>query len=55
EKIVRDNLSVRDLALRELNTKTNGKIKLFDSSELFENLIVGVDETIAYLEKTEKK
>jgi len=49
------SLSVRDLALRELREKTAGKITLFDSSELFEKLVEGADETLEYLEKHNKK
>ncbi|MBU0532997.1 metallophosphoesterase [Candidatus Micrarchaeota archaeon] len=46
-----ENLSVRDLALKELKAKTEGKINLFDSAEIFEKLILGTDETLEYLEK----
>jgi len=50
-----ESISVSDLALRELVKKTNGKITLFDSSELFEKLILGPEETLAYLEGINKK
>jgi DNA repair exonuclease SbcCD nuclease subunit len=49
------SLSVRDMALKELRVRTEGKITLFDSSELFEQLLLGSDETVAYLEKQNKK
>jgi DNA repair exonuclease SbcCD nuclease subunit len=45
------NLSLRDMAVKELKTKTEGKIDRFDSTELFEKLVVGPDETMEYLEK----
>lgn len=49
------SLSVRDVALKELRSKTDGKITLFDPSELFERLLLGSDETLEYLEKQNKK
>jgi len=48
-------LSVRELALKELAKKTEESVTMFDSSELFEKLVLGVDETIAYLEERNKK
>ena len=48
------NLSVRDMALKDLRARTEGKVTLFDSSELFEQLLLGSDETLAYLEKNKK-
>ncbi len=55
-KEMRQNaLSVRELALKELAKKTEGSVTMFDSSELFEKLVLGVDETIAYLEERNKK
>jgi len=50
-----ESLSIKELALRELERKTNGKITLFDSSEIFDKLVEGVDEAIAYLEERNKK
>lgn len=49
------SLTVRELALRELRDKTAGKITLFDSSELFEKLVEGPEETIEYLDKRNKQ
>jgi DNA repair exonuclease SbcCD nuclease subunit len=46
-----EKLSVRELALAELDEKTKDSITAFSSSELFEKLIEGVDETLSYLEK----
>lgn len=45
-----EKLSVRELALKELEEKTKD-ITAFDSTVLFEKLIVGVDETMEYIEK----
>jgi DNA repair exonuclease SbcCD nuclease subunit len=50
-----ENLSVRDLALKELSKKIDGKITLFDGAELFEKLVEGPDEALAYLESVKKK
>jgi DNA repair exonuclease SbcCD nuclease subunit len=50
-----ENLSVRELALKELREKTKGKITLFDSADIFEKLLQGTDETMEYLEKANKK
>jgi DNA repair exonuclease SbcCD nuclease subunit len=49
------SMSAKELALKELNGKTAGKITMFDGSELFEKLVSGADETLAYLEKQYKK
>jgi DNA repair exonuclease SbcCD nuclease subunit len=49
------SLSLRDMALKQLKAKTAGKITLFDSSELFEKLLGGPEETLAYLEGYNKK
>jgi len=49
-----ENLSVRELALKELESKTSGKVT-FDSSELFEKLLEGSDEALEYLEQHYKK
>ncbi len=46
-----DQLSVRDLALRQLAEKVKGRITAFDAAEIFEKLVEGVDETLEYLEK----
>jgi DNA repair exonuclease SbcCD nuclease subunit len=53
--IRRENLSVRDIALKELRAKTEGKVTLFDSSEIFEKLLEGSDEALEYIEKLNKK
>ncbi|MBI5227830.1 DNA repair exonuclease [Candidatus Micrarchaeota archaeon] len=50
-----ENMTVKDLALKELDKKTSGKITMFKSTEIFESLVEGVDETITYLENTNKK
>ncbi len=50
----RENLSVRELALKELSKKTDGKITLFDCTELFEKLVEGPAEALAYLESIKK-
>jgi len=55
KELRKDALSVREIAQRELSKKTNGLVTLFDSSELFEKLVLGVDETVAYLEERNKK
>lgn len=52
--IRQENLSVREIALRELSSKTSGKVT-FDSSELFEKLLEGSDEALEYLEQHYKK
>jgi hypothetical protein len=49
------SLSAKELALKELEKKTAGKITLFESSELFEHLVGGPDETLAYLEGKKRK
>ena len=49
-----ENLSVRELALRELSKKINGRITLFNGTELFEKLVEGPDEALAYLESLKK-
>lgn len=49
-----ENLSVRELALKELSKKTDGKITLFNATELFEKLVEGPDEALAYLESIKK-
>jgi len=46
-----EKLSVRELALAELEEKTKGSITAFDSTELFEKLLEGVEETLSYLER----
>lgn len=46
-----EKLSVRNLALKELDAKTKEKITAFDSTELFEKLLDGVDVTLDYLDK----
>jgi len=48
------NLSLRDMAIKELKEKTTGKITLFESSELFDKLIEGPEETLGYLEEYKK-
>ncbi|MEW6035131.1 MAG: DNA repair exonuclease [Candidatus Micrarchaeota archaeon] len=47
------SLSMRDMAIKELKAKTEGKVS-FDSSELFDKLLLGVDEALEYLEKNKK-
>ncbi len=37
-----------------ITPKTEGKIDRFDSTELFEKLVIGPDETMEYLEKRKK-
>jgi DNA repair exonuclease SbcCD nuclease subunit len=49
-----ENLSVREIALKELREKTSGKVS-FDSAELFEKLLLGSDDALEYLEKDVKK
>ncbi|MFH1520623.1 MAG: DNA repair exonuclease [Candidatus Micrarchaeota archaeon] len=49
------NLSVREIAVSELKKKTENKITLFDSSDLFEKLLEGPEETLVYLETHNKK
>ncbi|MDD5340613.1 MAG: metallophosphoesterase [Candidatus ainarchaeum sp.] len=49
-----ENLSVRDLALKELSKKIEGRITLFNGAELFEKLVEGPDEALAYLENIKK-
>jgi DNA repair exonuclease SbcCD nuclease subunit len=50
-----ESLSMRDMAIRELKEKTEGRITLFDTTELFEKLLQGSEETMEYLEKHNKK
>ena len=47
-----ENLGAKDVAIKELVKKLEGKITL-DSRELFEKLLIGVDETVEYLERKE--
>lgn len=49
------NLGAGELALKELREKTNGKITLFDTAEMYEKLLQGVDEAMAYLDGINKK
>jgi len=49
-----EKLSVRELALKELEEKTKGKVTAFDPVELFEKLVEGPDETMDYLNKVDK-
>ena len=49
------SLSVREMALKELRARTEGKITLFDSAEIFDKLVAGPDEALEYLEKHNKK
>jgi DNA repair exonuclease SbcCD nuclease subunit len=50
-----ESLTLRDMALRELKERTEGKLTLFDSTELFDKLLQGPDEALEYLEKHNKK
>lgn len=50
-----ESISVSELALKELQKKTAGKISLFDSAELFEKLVMGPEEAMTYLESRNKK
>ena len=47
----KEKLSVREVAIRELELQLKGKITRFDPSELFEKLSQGVDEAEEYLNK----
>jgi DNA repair exonuclease SbcCD nuclease subunit len=49
------SLSMRDMALKELNSKTSGKITLFETSDLFEKLLSSPEDALDYLEKHNKK
>ncbi|MFH1785074.1 MAG: metallophosphoesterase [Candidatus Micrarchaeota archaeon] len=49
------NLSIREVAIRELKKKTEEKITMFDGADLFEKLIEGPEKTLEYLEKHNKK
>jgi DNA repair exonuclease SbcCD nuclease subunit len=49
-----ENLSVRELALKELSKKIDGRITLFNGTELFEKLVEGPEEALAYLESVKK-
>ncbi|MCI0503234.1 metallophosphoesterase family protein [Candidatus Micrarchaeota archaeon] len=49
------SLSMREGALRELKAKTEGKVTLFDASDIFDKLLSGPEETLEYLEKHNKK
>jgi DNA repair exonuclease SbcCD nuclease subunit len=46
-----DQLSVRDLALRQLVEKVKGKITAFDAAEIFEKLVEGPDEALEYIKR----
>jgi len=50
-----ENLSVRDLAIKELEDKTKEKVTLFEPSELFDKLLQGPEEALEYLENRNKK
>ncbi|MBI2079894.1 DNA repair exonuclease [Candidatus Micrarchaeota archaeon] len=54
-KIRDEKLSVREVAIRELELQLKGKITRFDPSELFEKLSQGVDEAEEYLNSLNKK
>ncbi|MBU0591355.1 DNA repair exonuclease [Candidatus Micrarchaeota archaeon] len=51
----KENLPIKEIALKELRSKTEGKITLFDTEEMFEKLLQGTDETLEYLENKQKK
>lgn len=51
----KENISVKELAVKELQEKTQGKVTLFNVGELFEKLAQGVEESIEYLEESKKK
>src|SRR3989338_4082506 len=46
-----EKISVKEVALKELKERINGKITLFDEVELFEKLVEGSEETLEYLNK----
>jgi DNA repair exonuclease SbcCD nuclease subunit len=50
----REKLSVRDLAIKELEEKTKD-ITAFETAELFNKLLIGTDEAIMYLEGLKNK
>ncbi len=47
--IKEQKLSVKELAIKELEDKVKDKITLFSPRELFEKLVIGTDETLEYL------
>jgi len=48
-KLREEKLSVREIAMRELEEKTKGKITVFKPKELFEKLDEGPEEALQYL------
>ncbi len=54
KRIKDQKLSVKELAIKELEEKVKDKIKLFSPRDLFDKLVIGTDETLEYL-KSENK
>lgn len=52
-KFREENLSVKEIAVAELEKRLEGKIKLFRPSEFFDKLVEGPEEALEYLEKKE--
>ncbi len=52
-KFREENLSVKEIAVAELEKRLEGKIKLFRPSEFFDKLVEGSEEALEYLEKKE--
>ncbi|MBS3067568.1 DNA repair exonuclease [Candidatus Micrarchaeota archaeon] len=54
KRIKDQKISVKELAIKELEEKIKDKIKLFSPRDLFDKLVIGTDETLEYL-KSENK
>ncbi len=50
-KFREEKVSVKEIAIAELEKRLEGKITLFKSSELFDKLVEGSEEALGYLEK----
>ncbi len=50
-----ENMSLKEVALRELKAKTDGKVTRFNSAELFDKLLQGPEEATVYLENSNKE
>ncbi|NYZ77178.1 metallophosphoesterase [Candidatus Micrarchaeota archaeon] len=50
-KFREEKLSVREIAVAELEKRLDGKITMFTPSEFFDKLVEGADEALEYLEK----
>ncbi len=48
-----EKLSIKDVAVAELEKRLGNKITLFKPAEFFDKLVLGSEEALEYLEKKE--